>query len=186
MAPFGKIIKAVAVGMVVVTATIMVLEIEIFYEADSGNSSSNNNNGGSAPGTRGNHLGLRDDLVLRATPSVRLPNEGRLKWEDEGKWMEPGCKVVVGGGVGVCVLFIWQLLYVVCTTDRTRGEFFLFVDFEACVRTAAAVNIMFMRMIVDGWSTSIIYGYNTCVCVCVCVFSPQVVPISTPWYCCTF
>lgn len=94
MALFGNILKVAAASMIVVTATVMLLEIEIFYD-DSPGSSSSNTSGGIASSPRGNLFGEhRDDLIVKAKPSVRLPNEGRLKWEDEGKWTSgPYCGV---------------------------------------------------------------------------------------------
>lgn len=67
MAGFRTCLNAAAVGMVVLTVAVTVLEMEVFY----------------SDGTRPERLQRSQDIMIN--PAARLPNEGRLRRKNGGK-----------------------------------------------------------------------------------------------------
>lgn len=112
MSPFGRVLKAAAAVMVLVTAAVMVLEILELSHGGSGRGWSGGGGGGArhADGTG------REDIMIN--PATLLPNEWRVKTEGGG-----GCSLfaVRVQLVGVCYAVVPKRLDAVGTSER-RGE----------------------------------------------------------------
>lgn len=70
MVPFGRALKVAAAFMVLATAVVIVIEMEIFCDPSVGGS-------GSSP-----RMQHRDDIMIN--PFAQMPNEGRVRKKDGG------------------------------------------------------------------------------------------------------